>query len=216
MTEPRTLDALRHDLALAVRESARRAFGVEPERVVLERPPKVSLGDLATPVAFDLARSLRRAPRAIASELAAALSLPDGVREARVEAGGYVNVFLDRTRFVSGMLTARAPEPARGGKIVVEHTNINPNKAAHIGHLRNAVLGDVLVRTLRFLGHEVEVQNYIDDTGVQVADVVAGFLHVQNVSTAAAMQTVIREAALPSGVRNARGFACLCWDVYAE
>jgi arginyl-tRNA synthetase len=216
MTEPRTLDELRQELALAVGDAARRAFGVEPERVVLERPPKVSLGDLATPVAFDLAKSLRQAPRAIASELAKALALPAGVREARVEGGGYLNVFLDRAPFVVGMLAARLPEPARGGKIIVEHTNINPNKAAHIGHLRNAVLGDVLVRALRFLGHDVEVQNYLDDTGVQVADVVAGFLHVEHVATAAAMETVIRNATLPSGVANPKGFAYLCWDVYAE
>ena len=214
--EPRTLDALRQDLGLAVRDAARRAFNVEPERVVLERPPKVSLGDLATPVAYDLAKSLRKAPRAIASELATALALPPGVREARVEGGGYLNVFLDRAPFVAGLLAPQTAEPLRGGKIVVEHTNINPNKAAHIGHLRNAVLGDVLVRMLRFLGHPVEVQNYLDDTGVQVADVVAGFLHVENVATVAAMQKVIREAALPSGVTNPKGFAYLCWDVYAQ
>jgi arginyl-tRNA synthetase len=216
MMEPRTLDAVRADLVLAVTSAARKAFGIEPERVVLERPPKVSLGDLATPVAFDLAKILHKAPRAIASELAAAFVCPAGVRVAQIEGGGYLNVFLDRAPFVAGMLTARAPAPARRGKIIVEHTNINPNKAAHIGHLRNAVLGDVLVRTLRFLGAEVEVQNYLDDTGVQVADVVAGFLHVENVATVAAMQKVIREAALPSGAGNPKGFAYLCWDVYAE
>jgi len=212
----RTLDALRHDIGLAVRDAARRAFGAEPERVVLERPPKVALGDLATPVAFDLAKSLRRAPRAIAAELSAALVRLEGVREARVEGGGYLNFFLDRAPFAAAMLTPRPEASARGGRIVVEHTNINPNKAAHIGHLRNAVLGDVLVRALRFLGHEVEVQNYLDDTGVQVADVVAGFLHVEKVTTLAAMEKVIREAALPSGVSSAKGFAYLCWDVYAE
>ena len=216
MTEPRTLDALRHDLGLAVREAARRALRAEPARVVLERPPQVALGDLATPVAFDLAKSLCTAPRAIAEQLAAALVRPEGVRAARVEGGGYLNFFLDRAPFVAGMLAPRPQEPARAGKIVVEHTNINPNKAAHIGHLRNAVLGDALVRALRFLGGEVEVQNYLDDTGVQVADVVAGFLHVEHVTTAAAMEMVIREAELPSGVKSSKGFAYLCWDVYAE
>ena len=103
------------------------------------------------------------------------MRLPAGVREAKVEGGGYLNFFLDRGPFVRALLAGRAAAPApRPGKIVVEHTNINPNKAAHIGHLRNAVLGDVLVRALRLLGHDVEVQNYLDDTGVQVADVVAG------------------------------------------
>src|SRR5262249_37707992 len=108
-----------------------------------------------------------------------------------------------------------APAP-REGKVVVEHTNINPNKAAHIGHLRNAVLGDVLVRSLRLLGHGVEVQNYLDDTGVQVADVVAGFIHLENVASLPATEAVIREARLPSGASNPKGFAYLCWDVYAE
>ena len=64
-------------------------------------------------------------------------------------------------------------------KIIVEHTNINPNKAAHIGHLRNAVLGDTFVRMLRAAGQAVEVQNYIDNTGVQVADVVVGFHYLE-------------------------------------
>ena len=184
--------------------------------MVLERPPRVALGDLATPVAFDLAKSLRKAPRAIAAELAAALVRPAGVREARVEGGGYLNVFLERGPFAAASMAAPAAEPALAGKIVVEHTNINPNKAAHIGHLRNAVLGDVLVRMLRFLGHDVEVQNYLDDTGVQVADVVAGFVHLQNIRTVEEIRSVIRGAALPSGTRNAGGFAYLCWDLYAE
>ncbi|PYQ65118.1 MAG: arginine--tRNA ligase, partial [Acidobacteria bacterium] len=87
----------------------------------------------------------------------------------RVEGGGYLNFFLDRGRLVAAMLAGSPPLPACPGKVIVEHTNINPNKAAHIGHLRNAVLGDVLGRTLSFLGRSVEIQNYLDDTGVQVA-----------------------------------------------
>src|SRR6185503_3530724 len=83
-----------------------------------------------------------------------------------------------------GAATAPNTAGGTGGKTIVEHTNINPNKAAHIGHLRNAVLGDSLVRCLRALGREVEVQNYIDDTGVQVADVVVGFVDVENRSVA--------------------------------
>ncbi len=216
MMEPRTLDAARADLILAVKKAAKTAFGVEPERVVLERPPRVALGDLATPVAFDLAKSLRQAPRAIAAQLAATLVLPAGVREAKIEGGGYLNVFLERGPFVAASMATTAAEPVRAGKTVVEHTNINPNKAAHIGHLRNAVLGDVLVRALRFLGHTVEVQNYLDDTGVQVADVVAGFIHLQNIRTVEEIRRVIREASFPSGTPNAGGFAYLCWDLYAE
>jgi arginyl-tRNA synthetase len=91
------------------------------------------------------------------------------------------------------------------GKIIVEHTNINPNKAAHIGHLRNAILGDTFVRMLRAAGRNVEVQNYIDNTGVQVADVVAGFRHLERTS--------------PDEIRAliaATRFDYVCWDVYAR
>ena len=213
-TDP--LEEVRRELARAIRESVEKVHGVSLDRVVLERPPRVQLGDFATPVAFDLAKSLRRAPRAIAAEIAGAIALPQGVRQARVEAGGYVNFFLDRGRLAARMLGESGPRPKREGKVIVEHTNINPNKAAHIGHLRNAVLGDVLVRALRFLGHEVEVQNYLDDTGVQVADVVAALQHLAGVSSERQAKEVISSAALPGGKPNTKGFAYLCWDLYAE
>jgi len=211
-----TLETIREDIARALREAVQTLYGIGLERVVLERPPKVSLGDFATPTAFDLAKKVRKAPRAIASEISAAAVLPGGVREARVEGGGYLNFFVDRSDVARGLLAEPAPRPRRDGKVIVEHTNINPNKAAHIGHLRNALLGDVLVRALRYLGHDVEVQNYLDDTGVQVADVVAGLLHLAGVASERRMAEVIATATLPGGERNPKGFAYLCWDLYAE
>ena len=210
------LAAIRNALSAAVRLAARERLSAELERVVLERPPALALGDLACPVAFDLAKSLRRAPRTIASELAAAVVLPPGVREAKVEGGGYLNFFLDRGPLVRALLAGPEPASRRAGKIIVEHTNINPNKAAHIGHLRNAVLGDVLVRALSHLGFPVEVQNYLDDTGVQVADVVAGLIHLQGVTTAQAAENAVRERRFPGGPVQPKGIAYLCWDIYAE
>jgi arginyl-tRNA synthetase len=210
------LEPIRTAITHALRTAARETLGAEIERVVLERPPKIALGDLACPVAFDLAKALKKAPRAIATELAAAIRLPAGVKQARVEGGGYLNFFLDRGPVIEALAAGPAAAPARAGKVIVEHTNINPNKAAHIGHLRNAVLGDVLVRALRHLGYPVEVQNYLDDTGVQVADVVAGLLHLQNVTTLEAARQVVHESRLPGGVANPKGFAYLCWDLYAE
>lgn len=210
------LAALRGKLSEAVRSAARETLGVEVERVVLERPPKIALGDLASPVAFDLAKPLRKAPRAIAAELAAAVRLPAGVREMKVEGAGYLNFFLDRGPVVRALLAGPDAAAPRPGKIIVEHTNINPNKAAHIGHLRNAVLGDVLVRALRRLGHSVEIQNYLDDTGVQVADVVAGLIHLQGVETVEAARRSIAERRFPGGPVQPKGFAYLCWDLYAE
>ncbi len=216
MNTPRTVDTIRRELAEAIRKSAKKTCGVSLDRVVLERPPKVAMGDLASPVAFDLAKTLRQAPRTIASELARSTALPSGVREARVEGGGYINFFLDRGTFATALLAEPMVHAAREGKIIVEHTNINPNKAAHIGHLRNAVLGDVLVRALRFLGLVVEVQNYLDDTGVQVADVVAGLIHLGDVKSEEDVRHVIRTATLPPRPPNTKGFAYLCWNLYAE
>ena len=210
------LELVRAALAEALRAAARERFDAGVEKIALERPPRIALGDLACPVAFDLAKTLKKAPRAIAAELAAALRLPAGVRETRVEGAGYLNFFLDRGSLVRALLGGSAPAAPRREKVIVEHTNINPNKAAHIGHLRNAVLGDVLVRTLRRLGFEVEVQNYLDDTGVQVADVVAGLLHLRKVTTVEAARTAIAENRFPGEPAQPKGFAYLCWDLYAE
>ncbi len=164
----------------ALADAVREQYDVELDVIVHERPPKPSLGDAAFPVAFDLARKAKMAPRKIAEALAPALSAVDGVDRVEVAGAGYLNVFLDRQSFIESFLAGGETESASGGKVVVEHTNINPNKAAHIGHLRNAALGDTFVRALRYRGELVEVQNYIDDTGVQVADVVVGFLHLEN------------------------------------
>jgi len=212
-----SFEEIRAGIAGAVREAADRLWSEAPDRIVLERPPALAMGDLASPAAFDLAKTLRKPPRAIATELAAAISLPEGVREARVEGGGYLNFLLDRGRLVEAMLAGEpATEEKRSGKVIVEHTNINPNKAAHIGHLRNAALGDVLARTLTFLGHEVEVQNYLDDTGVQVADVVAGLLHMKGVRSAEEVRRAAAGGALPDGSSHPKGLAYLCWDIYAD
>ena len=143
--------------------------------IPIEYPPNRALGDLGTPIAFDRARRLRKAPRAIAQELAAALGPMPGVTRIDAAPNGYLNVFLDRPAFLLsrlGLAGSLPPAPVHPDKTIVEHTAINPNKAAHVGHLRNATLGDTLARVLRHTGVPVEVQNYIDDTGVQVADVI--------------------------------------------
>ncbi len=195
----------------AVRAAVKATYQIELDAVVLERPPQVKLGDLATPLPFELARRLRRSPREIAAELAAALPKVEGVVRAEVAGGGYVNFVLDRgwmfQKTVADSRTLAPEPPADAPKIIVEHTNINPNKAAHIGHLRNAVLGDTFVRLLRFTGQRVEVQNYIDNTGVQVADVVVGFQHLERKSLAEVERLV--EQTSPR-------IDYLCWDLYAR
>ncbi len=189
------------------------AAALVASKINLEQPPQVSLGDYATPVAFELARPLRRAPKQIAAELLESLNsqpLP-GFASFEVAGAGYLNARLDRGRALTAI--AKAQDDASFGAGVhslVEHTSINPNKAAHVGHLRNAILGDTFVRMLRAAGQRVDVQNYIDNTGVQVADVVVGLMHLENLSQQQ-IATLFRELA----ARQER-LDYYCWDVYAK
>ena len=180
--------------------------------MALETPPKRALGDIAVPIAFTLARRLRKAPRAIAQELAAAVGTIEGVSRIEAAPNGYLNLFLDRPYWIQRWLagppaaSGSALQPSRPrGKTIVEHTAINPNKAAHIGHLRNATTGDAFGRLLRFQGRDVEIQNYIDDTGVQVADVVVGFRELEH-------KSLDDVRALADSTR----FDYYCWDLYAR
>jgi arginyl-tRNA synthetase len=172
--------------------------------IPVEPAPRRALGDLAVPLAFELARRLRKPPRAIAQEIAAALGPIQGFSRIDAAPNGYVNFFLDRPAFVRQWLRGVPPAVSSEGKAIVEHTAINPNKAAHIGHLRNAALGDAFGRLLRFLGREVEIQNYIDDTGVQVADVAVGFRELEH-------KTLDEVRAIADAGR----FDYHCWDLYA-
>src|SRR5215203_5875087 len=174
--------------------------------IPVELAPNRTMGDFAVPLAFTLARRLRKAPRVIAQEIAGALGTVDGFSRIEATPNGYVNFFLDRAASATRWLREEGEaSPTGSGKAIVEHTAINPNKAAHIGHLRNAALGDALGRLLRFLGREVEIQNYIDDTGVQVADVAIGFRELKH-------KTLDEVRA----IAEAGKFDYYCWDLYAR
>ncbi len=177
--------------------------------IVTERPPRLAMGEAASPVCFELAKRMKKPPRALAQEIANSLKPIKGVARVEVAGGGYLNAFFDRAEFFRGASEeagqAGTTPGANATKTVVEHTSINPNKAAHIGHLRNAVLGDTFGRLLRHTGRRVEIQNYIDNTGVQVADVVLGFLHLEKKS----LDEVRALAAAPK-------FDYLCWDLYTR
>jgi arginyl-tRNA synthetase len=209
------LQEIRESIRKALANAARHLFDLDEVEVPLDYTPRPELGDLASTVAFGLARVLKRPPREIAARLADAADELPMVQRAEVAGGGYLNLFLDRTAVLRRLLDREQGDPVpSGAKCVVEHTNINPNKAAHIGHLRNAVLGDSLVRCLRALGRPVEVQNYIDDTGVQVADLVVGFRRIEGLDLRAVRELEQREeercAAGPGG------FDYYCWDLYAR
>ena len=205
--------ALQQQLRERLRRIVLERYGVANANIAIEQPPQAAMGDYATPVAFELARPLRRAPKQIAAELLASLANEplSGFASFEVAGAGYLNARLER----GAALTAIAKEQddaAFGASVhsLVEHTSINPNKAAHVGHLRNAILGDTFVRLLQAAGQQVAVQNYIDNTGVQVADVVVGLMHLENLSQEQ-IETLFREL-------QARGerLDYYCWDVYAR
>ena len=194
--------------------SAARAIGVAPpEKIAVSYPPTAAQGDLASAICFEMARTARKPPRVLAEALVGVY--PSGGAIHRVEAAGagYVNAYFDRRAcLVAWLLDPRSARPEGTDKTIVEHTNINPNKAAHIGHLRNAVLGDTLVRSLRWLGRKVEVQNYIDDTGVQVADLVVGFRALRGEE----LDDVRSRYAEAELAARGERFDYICWDLYAE
>ncbi len=222
---------LQETLREKVAATALEKFNIELEQIAAEVPPKTELGDLAFPIAFELAKRIKQAtgekqnPRNIAETLKSALESFDFVGNVEVAGAGYLNVFYNRAKFLAE--NCRSPRVSKGGndletesalahvrasanlppKVCVEHTSVNPNKAAHIGHVRNSVLGDTFVRILKANGKRVEVQNYIDNTGVQVADVVVGFVHLRKMNLE---QIKELEANLEIP------FDFYCWDLYTE
>jgi arginyl-tRNA synthetase len=202
---------IQHRVRRRLAETVVRLYSLAPDdpalaQIAVEIPPRRALGDLAVPLAFELARRLRKAPRVIAQELAGAVGPIEGIARVEAAPNGYVNLFIDRRAALAGWLAGGPAVSADGPqKTIVEHTAINPNKAAHIGHLRNAALGDAFGRLLRFLGRTVEIQNYIDDTGVQVADVAVGYRELEGKSL-----TEVR------AIADSSRFDFVCWDLYAR
>jgi arginyl-tRNA synthetase len=202
---------LEKKLGAHLRAVLKAKYDLELENIPLEIPPDLKFGELSTPIAFELARKLRKAPKIIAQEIVAALGALEGFAGFEVAGAGYINARLDRASGVRMIAaTGTGPLEPTGIHSLVEHTSINPNKAAHIGHLRNAILGDTFVRLLRAAGQKVDVQNYIDNTGVQVADVVVGFLHLEGKSATQVRQLL--EELRSKGER----VDYYCWDLYAK
>jgi arginyl-tRNA synthetase len=197
---------LERRLAQQVREFLRRTYDLDLAKIVIEQPPSVEFGEYALPLAFELARRLRKAPRKIAEEIVSGIGPIPGFEKLELAGAGYINARVRREQLAAALMADERPRAdVASGKILVEHSSINPNKAAHVGHLRNAILGDTFVRLLKFAGREVDVQNYIDNTGVQVADVVVGFLNIEKKSRAEIEQLA----------RQPR-FDYYCWDLYAS
>src|ERR1700678_2057199 len=192
----------------------RERYEVALANLVVELPPKIEFGEMALSVAFELAKRLKKAPRAIAQELQAELAATPGVAAVEIAGAGYLNVKLDRAATVKRMAADEHAAVGGGGFRLVEHTSINPNKAAHVGHLRNAILGDSFARMLKMdeykAGWDTGVQNYIDNTGVQVADIVVAMTELQGMSLADVRAWMAELQAAGKRLDYA------CWDLYAE
>ena len=197
---------LERRLAQQVRDFISRTYSLELSKIVIEQPPKVEFGEYALPLAFELAKKLRQAPRKIAEEIVKGIGPIPGFEKLELAGAGYINARLKRQELAAALVADEKPgAEISSGKILVEHSSINPNKAAHVGHLRNAILGDTFVRLLKFTGREVDIQNYIDNTGAQVADVVVGFLNIEKKSRGEIEQLT----------RQPR-FDYYCWELYAR
>jgi arginyl-tRNA synthetase len=202
---------LQKRLGASLRAVLKDKYDLQLENIPLEIPPDLQFGELATPIAFELARKLRKAPKVIAQEIVAELGNLEGFASFDVAGAGYINARFDRAVGVHAIASGESLTRGSSGiHSLVEHTSINPNKAAHVGHLRNAILGDTFVRLLRADGQKVDVQNYIDNTGVQVADVVVGFLHLEGMS-APAVRELVEDIK-----RKGERIDYYCWDIYAR
>ena len=194
-----------------LRAVLRELYQIGIANVVIEQPPEIKLGEYALPLAFELARKLRKAPRKIAEEVVGALGAIDGFAGFEVAGAGYINARLDRGAAVEAIAASGELEMSSEHlHSLVEHTSINPNKAAHVGHLRNAILGDTFVRLLRAAGQQVDVQNYIDNTGVQVADIVVGLMHLESFSLSDVQALMARLADKDGRIDY------YCWNLYAR
>jgi len=209
---------LQQRLGARIRAVLKEKYDLVIENIPLETPPDLRFGEIATPIALQLARTLRKAPKAIAQEIVTALGAAEGFAGFEVAGAGYINARVDRAAAVQMVVSDEAvPSCEDSLNAIVEHTSINPNKAAHIGHLRNAILGDTFVRLLRAAGRKVDVQNYIDNTGVQVADVVVGFLHLENKSVGEVGALIARcEKRFAETGSYSDAIDYYCWDLYAR
>ena len=138
-------------------------------------------GDITCNVAFLLAKNLKKSPQEIAQEFAAEYILGNDLEKVEAHKSGYLNFFINNNSFNNTVLPESLKENygsidiGKNSKLVVEHTSVNPNKAMHIGHLRNVAIGDAVSRILSKANYDVKVLNYVDDSGLQVADIIVGF-----------------------------------------
>ncbi len=157
------------------------------QQLLKEAPP--DFGDFETRICFPLAKILRKPPRQIAEMISERIKLENLPYFSKVEVAGpgYINFFINWKKFnelvIHQILELKENygnlSIGKGLKAIVEHTSPNPTKPLHMGTMRCAVLGDIAGRVLKKAGYNVEIENYMDDLGRQVAVLVWGYLHIQ-------------------------------------
>ena len=209
---------IREQVAQLLREH----LGVED--IPLNTPPDRKMGDFSTAVCLSLAKKRRRPPLEIARQTVAEIGskLPPFIKEVAVTPPGYLNFKVDWSSVAKNLIPEviekevafGKPALPQSEKVFIEHTSVNPNKAMHIGHLRNAVLGDTVARVLRWLGYSTEVCNYIDDTGVQVVDVVTALLFLDPPTHG--IEDDPNFGPIWAKCPEDQPFDYFCWDLYAR
>jgi arginyl-tRNA synthetase len=192
------------------------------EEIPFNVPPQPEWGDFSSAICLSMAKQRRESPMKIAQEMAERLrsKVPPYIQEINISPPGYLNFKVDWSGLAQDLIPQILQEEELFGKpaskpkqkIFIEHTSVNPNKAMHIGHLRNSVLGDTVARVLQWLGFSTEVCNYIDDTGLQVVDVVTALLYLD----ASFYQEGSHSKNLWAKVQVDQPLDYFCWDLYAR
>lgn len=166
---------------------ALRKTGLPDLKFDVNPPPREDLGDLSVSVAFQAAKALRIPPPDAAAKIAANIDISSAhlVEGFEAHPDGFINFRVNLTELTYGAISEAIQKTDSGSislgggkRVLIEHTSVNPNKALHVGHLRNLVIGDCVARVLRFVGNDVSILNYVDDSGLQVADLLVGFLRM--------------------------------------
>ncbi len=174
------------------------------------------MGDLAIDAAFRLSKKLGKPPHEVGEEIKEILSELPFVDKIDVK-NGYVNIWLDRVFVFEKLHSMDLSFGKKNQKIVLEHTSVNPNKAMHVGHLRNACIGDSLYRLLTFVGYDVEVHNYIDDTGNQVAGTLLGLFGIEDLEKKIKDREFLEKKRKElEEISHRIKLDHYCWDVYSE
>ncbi|MFQ6088746.1 MAG: arginine--tRNA ligase [Candidatus Methanofastidiosia archaeon] len=171
---------IKRKISDGLRKAFLEEFDLQLLEILIETPPSKELGDLATPICLQVSKTLKKSPIEIAKTILKNFENPQVLREVKIAGAGYLNFYLNYQKFseiVLDEILKGFEFEKKDLKVCIEHTSANPTGPLHMGRLRNSLIGDCLQRIYKFSGYEVEVQNWINDLGKQVAKIAWGFEH---------------------------------------